>query len=70
LSTRGQIKQPPPPAAPEERTPVTILTNIVPALAGALAARGYETLTAVQTAVLAPDADGIDLLVSAQTGSG
>jgi ATP-dependent RNA helicase DeaD len=49
---------------------VTILTKIVPALAGALAARGYETLTAVQTAVLAPEADGIDLLVSAQTGSG
>jgi ATP-dependent RNA helicase DeaD len=49
---------------------VTILTNIVPALAGALAARGYETLTAVQTAVLAPEASGVDLLVSAQTGSG
>ena len=49
---------------------MTILTNIVPALAGALAARGYETLTAVQTAVLAPEAAGVDLLVSAQTGSG
>jgi len=49
---------------------VTIPTNIVPALAGALAARGYDTLTAVQTAVLAPEAAGVDLLVSAQTGSG
>ena len=43
---------------------------MVPALAGALAARGYETLTPVQTAVLAPEADGADLLVSARTGSG
>ena len=43
---------------------------MAPALAGALAARGYETLTAVQTAVLAPEANGADLLVSAQTGSG
>ncbi|ODT05502.1 MAG: helicase [Mesorhizobium sp. SCN 65-20] len=49
---------------------MTIFDNMVPALAGALAARGYETLTAVQTAVLAPEADGVDLLVSAQTGSG
>ena len=49
---------------------MTILTNIVPALAGTLAARGYDTLTAVQTAVLAPEAAGVDLLVSAQTGSG
>ena len=43
---------------------------MVPALAGALAARGYDTLTAVQTSVLAPEAEGADLLVSAQTGSG
>ncbi len=49
---------------------MTIPTNIVPALAGALAARGYDTLTAVQAAVLAPEAAGVDLLVSAQTGSG
>ncbi len=47
-----------------------MIAKMVPALAGALAARGYETLTAVQTAVLAPEADGADLLVSAQTGSG
>ncbi|WP_269930659.1 DEAD/DEAH box helicase [Aminobacter sp. HY435] len=49
---------------------MTIFDNMVPALAGALTARGYETLTPVQTAVLAPEADGVDLLVSAQTGSG
>ena len=39
-------------------------------LAEALAARGYDTLTPVQAAVVAPDAKGRDLLVSAQTGSG
>ncbi|WP_378949406.1 DEAD/DEAH box helicase [Mesorhizobium sp. ANAO-SY3R2] len=49
---------------------MTIFDNMVPALAGALAARGYETLTPVQTAVLAPETEGGDLLVSAQTGSG
>jgi len=43
---------------------------MVPALAGALAARGYDTLTAVQTSVLTPESEGRDLLVSAQTGSG
>ncbi|HEY9012475.1 MAG TPA: DEAD/DEAH box helicase, partial [Devosia sp.] len=43
--------------------------NLHPALAAALAARGYDTLTPVQSLMLeqAPDAD---LLVSAQTGSG
>lgn len=40
------------------------------ALAEALEAKGYETLTAVQEAVTAPEALGKDLLVSAQTGSG
>lgn len=39
-------------------------------LAAALAAQGYETLTAVQSAVLDSQAQGRDLLVSAQTGSG
>jgi ATP-dependent RNA helicase DeaD len=39
-------------------------------LARALAERNYEKLTPVQTAVLADDAAGRDLLVSAQTGSG
>ncbi|WP_372884811.1 DEAD/DEAH box helicase, partial [Shimia sp.] len=40
------------------------------ALRDALDARGYDTLTPVQEAVLAPDLQGADLLVSAQTGSG
>jgi len=44
--------------------------TIAPALSGALAARGYNTLTAVQNAVLAPETLHADLLVSAQTGSG
>ena len=39
-------------------------------LRDALTARGYAEPTAVQSAVLTPDAAGRDLLVSAQTGSG
>ena len=39
-------------------------------LRGALTARGYTTPTPVQAAILAADAAGKDLLVSAQTGSG
>ena len=39
-------------------------------LSAALSARGYEAPTAVQAAVLTPEAEGRDLLVSAQTGSG
>jgi ATP-dependent RNA helicase DeaD len=41
-----------------------------PALAQALAARGYEKLTPVQSAVIAEEAEGRDLIVSAKTGSG
>jgi ATP-dependent RNA helicase DeaD len=41
-----------------------------PPLARALAERNYDSLTPVQTAVLADAAGGRDLLVSAQTGSG
>ena len=41
-----------------------------PALARALLARGYDEPTAVQLAVLQPEAEDRDLLVSAQTGSG
>lgn len=44
--------------------------DIHPALARALASQGYEEPTPVQAAVLTPDAEGRDLLVSAQTGSG
>ncbi len=41
-----------------------------PALARALVARDYDEPTPVQLAVLEADAEGRDLLVSAQTGSG
>ncbi|MBO9436551.1 DEAD/DEAH box helicase [Ruegeria sp. R13_0] len=39
-------------------------------LQDALDRKGYDTLTPVQTAVSAPDLEGRDMLVSAQTGSG
>ncbi len=39
-------------------------------LAEALSARGYAEPTAVQKAVIEPEAEGRDLIVSAQTGSG
>lgn len=44
--------------------------NIPPLLDEALAVRGYTTLTPVQSAVIAAEAEGRDLVVSAQTGSG
>src|SRR5687768_9646892 len=46
------------------------ISNLPPALAQALDARGYDTLTPVQAAVIAPEAEGRDLIVSAKTGSG
>jgi ATP-dependent RNA helicase DeaD len=46
------------------------LESVVPALARAFTARGYDTLTSVQAMVLAPETADRDLLVSAQTGSG
>ena len=48
----------------------TVPASLHPALAKALAVQGYDTLTAVQMAVLGEGAGGADLLVSAQTGSG
>ena len=45
-------------------------TLVKKALQDALDARGYDTLTPVQEAVLNPGYVGADLLVSAQTGSG
>ena len=45
-------------------------SNLRPALASALAARGYDTLTPVQSEVLKDEAQGRDLIVSAKTGSG
>lgn len=44
--------------------------TVQPGLDAALVARGYLEPTAVQSAVLQPEADGRDLLVSARTGSG
>ena len=53
-----------------DTTPSAALAKIHPALASALAKQGYDQLTPVQMAVLGEDAEGNDLLVSAQTGSG
>jgi ATP-dependent RNA helicase DeaD len=44
--------------------------NLSPSLERALADKGYAEPTPVQAAVLQPEAEGRDLLVSAQTGSG
>ena len=46
------------------------LPALTPPLARALAERNYDALTPVQLAVLAHEATGRDLLVSAKTGSG
>jgi ATP-dependent RNA helicase DeaD len=56
-------------AAHQDRNLVTFMTTS-PQLARALAERNYDQPTPVQSAVLADDAAGRDLLVSAQTGSG
>ncbi|GAA4641996.1 DEAD/DEAH box helicase [Pontixanthobacter gangjinensis] len=45
-------------------------TELPPILGEALAERGYEKPTAVQSAVIEAEAAGRDLIVSAQTGSG
>ncbi|AIT78926.1 MULTISPECIES: DEAD/DEAH box helicase [Novosphingobium] len=45
-------------------------TRVPQPLAEALEAHGYESLTAVQAAVVEAEAQGRDLVVSAQTGSG
>ncbi|MEE9455434.1 MAG: DEAD/DEAH box helicase [Paracoccaceae bacterium] len=49
---------------------MTDITGVHPALAQALQTRGYEVLTPVQLAMLAPELSDADALVSAQTGSG
>jgi ATP-dependent RNA helicase DeaD len=54
---------------PETRK-MSVFETVVPALAKALAARGFVALTAVQSAVLAREVQSADLIVSAQTGSG
>jgi ATP-dependent RNA helicase DeaD len=56
--------------ADDSHAAATAWGRIAAPLAQALAARGYAALTPVQEAVLAPEAAGRDLLVSAQTGSG
>jgi ATP-dependent RNA helicase DeaD len=47
-----------------------IFSELPPSLGEALAERGYAEPTPVQAAVLQAEADGRDLVVSAQTGSG
>src|SRR5688572_18842501 len=47
-----------------------IFDRLPPFLSEALSERGYAAPTPVQAAVLEPDAEGRDLIVSAQTGSG
>lgn len=48
----------------------TFEETIGPELVGALEKKGFERLTPVQEAVLAPDLQGRDLRISSQTGSG
>lgn len=45
-------------------------SHLPPALADALSGHGYSSLTPVQSAVVEDEAQGRDLIVSAQTGSG
>ncbi len=49
---------------------MTDMLRVAAPLAEALVKRDYSALTPVQQAVIAPEAEGVDLLVSAQTGSG
>ncbi|HEV7292601.1 MAG TPA: DEAD/DEAH box helicase, partial [Devosia sp.] len=49
---------------------MSLPATILPPLARALTAKGYETLTPVQSAIIEDETAGRDLLVSAQTGSG
>jgi ATP-dependent RNA helicase DeaD len=49
---------------------MTSFSNVPSLLAEALTTRGYAEPTPVQAAVLEPEAQGRDLIVSAQTGSG
>lgn len=54
----------------EQEQQVAPFAAVPPLFAKALSDKGYESLTDVQAAVLAADANDEDLLVSAQTGSG
>lgn len=53
-----------------ERSDMSEFEGVVPALAAALSARGYQELTPVQKAVLSSEIGQADALVSARTGSG
>jgi ATP-dependent RNA helicase DeaD len=60
-----------PPLRPAIKVEISVsFSSTSPSLARALAERNYNDSTPVQAAVLADDAVGRDLLVSAQTGSG
>ena len=56
--------------APGHIASIMSFSNLPAIFGEALAERGYEQPTAVQAAVIAPEASGRDLIVSAQTGSG
>jgi ATP-dependent RNA helicase DeaD len=56
--------------AASRKLKMSLPETILPPLARALVAKGYETLTPVQAAIIQEETDGRDLLVSAQTGSG
>ncbi len=74
----GSHRRPPPPSESSEAEPAAPASAATafaalgahPALVQALGARGYDTPTTVQAAVMAPACAGRDLLVSSQTGSG
>jgi len=53
-----------------EKERIMTFPGIIPSFGAALTKQGYTTLTSVQQAVLAPELQNSDLLVSAQTGSG
>lgn len=52
------------------QSPVDLTHRVGPALASALATKGYDTLTPVQEAVLDEALEGRDLRITSQTGSG
>ncbi len=55
---------------PTERNKMTEFEGVLVPLGQALTKHGYDQLTPVQKAVLAPELRDVDALVSAQTGSG
>ena len=55
---------------PAHKQEIMAFEHLPAPLSAALDARGYAALTPVQAAVTEPEAEGRDLIVSAQTGSG